>query len=377
MINPTMRAFSCAVALLLLASVNALAQSLPGQLSDAAFWQLIEEISEPDGSFNSENLVSNELYAQHVLPTLKSSIAPGGVYLGVGPEQNFTYIATLEPKIAFIIDIRRQNMLEILMYKALFELADNRADFVSLLFSRKLPEDLNNQSTVAAIFDALRTIDPDPALRAQTMGRIRELLVKKHEFGLVEQDLATVEHVHQQFFEFGPGLNYNSGTARASGEGITYEALMTATDMEGLGRPGLARSFLATESSYLFVKSMHTKNLILPVVGDFAGPKAVRSVARFLEDHGAVVSVFYISNVEGYLMNTEQKKNTLGAAYFNNVAALPLDSGSKFIRACSSRDLPRRGYFISKVLSIQDRIAAFRQDKVLNAGEISGCPYSE
>ena len=65
--------------------------------------------------------------------------ARGGVYIGVGPEQNFTYIARLRPSTAFIIDIRRENRSLHLLYKALFEISRDRADFVSRLFSPARP----------------------------------------------------------------------------------------------------------------------------------------------------------------------------------------------------------------------------------------------
>jgi hypothetical protein len=40
-----------------------------------------------------------------------------------------------------VLDIRRQNMLEHLTYKALFEMSTDRADFLSRLFSRqRLPD---------------------------------------------------------------------------------------------------------------------------------------------------------------------------------------------------------------------------------------------
>src|SRR5262245_43611992 len=97
------------------------ADTLPAQLSDDAFWNMISEFSEPSGYFPYENFLSNEASYQMVLPQLMDVVPQNGVYLGVGPEQNFTYIAALQPQIAFVIDIRRQNMLEMLMYKALFE----------------------------------------------------------------------------------------------------------------------------------------------------------------------------------------------------------------------------------------------------------------
>src|SRR5262245_28650401 len=90
-------------------------------IDDENFWRLITTLSEPDGKFRYENLLSNESSYQMVIPALKmQSTRAGGAYIGVGPEQNFTYIAALEPEIAFIVDIRRQNMLEHLLYKALF-----------------------------------------------------------------------------------------------------------------------------------------------------------------------------------------------------------------------------------------------------------------
>src|SRR5262249_10024517 len=118
------------------------ADTLPSQLSDAAYWKMISDFSEPDRYFQLEIIQSNEVAYQYVLPELMKTVSPGGTYLGVGPEQNFTYIAALRPKIAFLIDIRRDMMLEHLMYKAIFEMSVDRADFVGNLFSRRRPDSL-------------------------------------------------------------------------------------------------------------------------------------------------------------------------------------------------------------------------------------------
>src|SRR5262249_33687857 len=98
-----------------------ISDTLPLQLTDKDFWQMITDFSESGGYFRSDNLLSNEAGYQSVIPSLKKSIPSHGVYLGVGPEQNFTYIVAFEPKMAFIVDIRRQNMLEHMLYKALME----------------------------------------------------------------------------------------------------------------------------------------------------------------------------------------------------------------------------------------------------------------
>ena len=98
------------------------ADTLPARLTDEEFWALSQDSSEPNGQFQSDNLVSNEQYLQYVVPDLVKRVPAGGVYLGVGPEQNFTYIAAIKPKMVFITDIRRGNLCMHLMYKAIFEI---------------------------------------------------------------------------------------------------------------------------------------------------------------------------------------------------------------------------------------------------------------
>src|SRR5437773_6659022 len=137
-------------------SVRAAEDTLPPQLSDEAFWHLITDYSEAGGFFRFDNFISNEALFQHVLGRVKETTKSGGVYLGVGPDQNFTYIVSLRPRIAFIVDIRRQNMLEHLMYKALIELSEDRGDFLSKLFSRKRPENIGAESTPDELFAAFR-----------------------------------------------------------------------------------------------------------------------------------------------------------------------------------------------------------------------------
>src|SRR5262245_22984419 len=104
-------------------------ETVPAQLSEQEFWQLSSSLSEPDGFFHSDNFVSNERSFQTVLAELSEGRRPGSAYIGVGPEQNFTYLLAVKPKIAFVVDIRRQNLIEHLMYKALFELSADRAEF--------------------------------------------------------------------------------------------------------------------------------------------------------------------------------------------------------------------------------------------------------
>jgi hypothetical protein len=317
----------------------------PSRLSDAEFWRLASEFSEPDGSFHSENLVSNEARFQAIVPALVQAAAPGRAYVGVGSEQNYTYIAATRPAIAFIVDIRRGNFDLHLAYKALFELSANRAEFVSRLFSRPRPPGLELSSTATEIFDAFATVAPTESLREQNLRAIIAHLTKTHAFALDDGDRAGIEYVHRAWFTSGPAIQYQLNGGGRGGQFPTYADLMTATDDRGVNR-----SFLASDENFRFIKDLHTRNLIVPVVGNFGGSKALRAVAAYLKRQGTVVSAFYTSNVEQYL-----QRDGLWATFCASAATMPLDNRSVLIRSSRggfggfSRGLPGGGFFLELI----------------------------
>ena len=300
--------------------------SLPEALSDEQFRKLITDLSEPAGAFeHSENLVSNETQFAHLARVLRST---GGVYIGVGPEQNFSYIARLRPAISFIIDIRQENRNLHLMYKALFELSADRADFMSRLFSRERPVAVPG-SSVDDLFTMFDAVKADDRLFQTNARLIRERL-EAHRLGLSEQDLAWIDHAFRAFYSDGPAIQY--GRSRQSDPpGPSYRVLMTSKD-----RAGQRRSYLGTDEAFAHLKDLHSKNLIVPVVGDFAGPHAIRRVADYIRQHHERVRAFYGSNVEVYLTRQRQ------AAFCANLATLPHDArtwfiGSKRLQSLSSK----------------------------------------
>jgi hypothetical protein len=305
------------------ASAGAAAAKLPLRLTDTEFWTLIADLSEPNGTFRSENLLSNEARFQFVIPDLVEGIRPGGVYMGVGPEQNFTYIAAVKPAIAFIVDVRRGNLDLHLMYKALFELSADRAEFVSRLFSRKRPAGLRHGSTAAQIFAAYAQVESSADLYQRNLRDIQRQLSSRHAFSMTADDVQGVEHVYGAFFQYGPAIQYSSNEGPGAAYQPTYADLMLATDTNGR-----TRSYLTSEEGFAYVKELQGRNLVVPVVGNFAGPKAIRAVGAYLQHREATVSVFYLSNVEQYL-RLQRSWNTFCA----NVAALPLDDMSTFVRA--------------------------------------------
>jgi hypothetical protein len=58
------------------------AQSLPQKISDRDFWTMISSFSEGGGEFVSDNVISNEIEFQRVIPHLLAT-SRGGVYVGV------------------------------------------------------------------------------------------------------------------------------------------------------------------------------------------------------------------------------------------------------------------------------------------------------
>jgi len=311
------------VATLALSGLRVAADSLPAQLTDQEFWKLSSDFSEPDGFFRSDNLLSNEIWMQRVIPELLSKVGTPSVYMGVGPEQNFTYITSLRPKMVFIVDVRRGNLDLQLMYKAVFELSSDRADFVGRLFSKPRPAGLERTSSALDIFNAYRGVDTSEALYRDNLKALDDLLVAKHHFALSDGDRQGVEYVYHAFYNFGPQLTYSSTGGFGGRYQPSYADLMVATDEAGLNR-----SFLASDENYQFMKTLEAKNLLVPVVGNFAGPKAIRAVGEYIRTKGATVSAFYLSNVEQYLY-----QDRIWGNFCRNVAALPLLPSSTFIRS--------------------------------------------
>jgi hypothetical protein len=309
-------------------------RELPSRLTDRAFWQLVNELSEPGGTFRSDNFLSNENAFQSVIPELKATLPTGGAYLGVGPEQNFTYIVALRPKLAFIVDIRRGNLLEQLLYKALIEMSPTRADFVSHLFSRKRPNDVPANAPVDQLFTAFENVPPGDDLFRDNLQAVEDKLVKEHRFTLSEEDLKGIEYVYSAFFRGGIDVNYSfspSGVTAFGGGFPTYRELMSETDGQGE-----QRGYLATEDNFRILREYEKNNAIVPVVGDFGGEKALRAVGDYVRQHNATVTAFYTSNVEQYLF----QEAYAWRRFLQNVATFPIDSKSTFIRSISNRGFP-------------------------------------
>ena len=303
--------------------------TIPERLDDSTFWSLVNNLSEPGGYFHSDNFVSNELGFQYVIDEMLGTVGSGGVYVGVGPDQNFTYVAALQPQIAFIVDIRRQNMLQHLMYKALIEMSSDRADFLARLFSRDWdvlpPPGLQADS----LFSLLADLPHDSTQYRNNLAAIFDRLTRIHRFTLNSEDSASLRYVFDAFFTAGTGLTYSSNAMRGFViRGMpSYRMLMTATDQDGLNR-----SYMGSDAAFAVLKDLQERNLIVPVTGDFAGPHALRAVGEWVRQHQAAVVVFYVSNVEQYLF----QQTDAWRQFYENVSTMPRNRHALFIRSVSN-----------------------------------------
>jgi hypothetical protein len=353
---------AAAVAIAALAVIFSAFRGLPGlravsgsQATPAArpFATLVEQLSEPNGAFDTDNLISNETSYLHVAPALDQAGA-GGVYIGVGPDQNFSYIARLRPTDAFIVDIRRDNLLMHLLLKALFATSRNRAEFVSLLTGRPAPDRVETWRD-ASIEKIVAYIDETKAAATSARSEDVERLhaaIRRSGVPVSAKDFQTIDRFHSSFVDEGLSLQFHS-TGRAAREYYpTYRDLLLETD-----RQGRKRCYLASEDDFQFVKALEARDGVVPVVGDLAGPHAVAAIGQLMTERGQRLSAFYVSNVENYLF-----QNGSYARYVENLKRLPHSDRSLIIRAIfGGYSLPESapGYYsTSTVQTLNELLAA-------------------
>ena len=297
-------------------------------LARSEFAAIVARLSEPGGYFDSDNLISNETTYLDPVDLLRSRGVHGGAYVGVGPDQNFSYIAEVDPAIAYMIDIRRDNLLQHLLYRALFTVARNRAEYLLLLTGRPIPADVEawNARPLRDILAEVGQAPADPAAAATSRTR---LLATASGFGvpLDAADTAAMGRIHDAFVRDGLDLRYSSYNGRSNPDYPTFGELLAATTSDGT--PG---GYLANERAFRTVQALERAGRVIPVVGDLAGAHALAAIGRDVAARGLTVSVLYVSNVEFYLMRSGTFDRFAATA-----SALPRDERSVLIRSCFRR----------------------------------------
>ena len=337
-------------------------QHVLGQVSrEPSFASRIEQLSESGGEFDTDNLISNEKSYLHVMPALGQARVSGGAYIGVGPDQNFSYIAQIRPHIAFIVDLRRDNLLLHLLFKALFGMAGTRIEYLSLLVGRPAPghPDEWREASIDKIVAFVDGVKATPAWVDALRGRV-DAQIKHAGVPLSAADFATIDRFHRAFIDAGLSLKFQSWGRLPRSYYPTYRELLLETD-----RNGRQLNYLTSEDDFQFVRSLQARDLVIPVVGDLAGSRAMAAVGRFLTGRGERLSAIYTSNVEMYLFRDLKLPR-----FVENVKRLPRNERSVIIRAifgdAFGATLPESvpGYYSTSVIQpVEDLIGGFSSGK--------------
>jgi len=280
-------------------------------LSNKEFADLINNLSEEDkGMYTGQNFVSNEASYLQIFPGALNIGVGHDVYLGVGPEQNFSYIAKFKPRVAFILDIRRDNLLEILMMKAIFEMASTPAEYLQLLLGK-------DGDTLQALLSGVPS-NKGNKFAEGIFKKIIDQLTKVRYLKLSVKDLDRLWFIYYSFFSQGENIQCDRGPMMP-----TFKDLIFEKDADGE-----LSNYLSSQESYDYVRSMHLRNAIIPVVCNFAGTKALLSLGIWLKKHNLNVSVFYVSSVQNYIMSSD-----LWVNWRKNTKSLPWEKRGIFIVA--------------------------------------------
>jgi hypothetical protein len=294
----------------------------------------------------------------------------GGAYIGVGPDQNFSYIAAIRPDVAFMLDIRRDDMLEHLLFKAVFAMSRNRVEYLCTLLAKPVPDNVGAWST-RSIADIIAYVDKTPASVDLAKRSEEEIERRVAAFGipLDANDIYTVSIYRAAFIRNGLDVQYSSIDNRGMGNMPVWRDLLVEVD-----RAGHQLNYLAADSLYQFIKAMEAANKIIPVTGNVAGPKALRAVGDEIRARGLVVSAFYMSNVEQYIM-----RDGSFPLFAASVKTLPRDDRSVFIRSLfasgrggySYHPLSVAGYNSTQLLqSMNTFVTEFDAGRIVTYGDL-------
>lgn len=197
----------------------------------------------------------------------------GGAYVGIGSDQNFSYIAEARARWAWVMDYDPRVVKHHRRLRALILAADTPDQFVALFSPDK-------ERQAADIISAAYPDDPD---------------LKQLRWGYV----ATRDELFAYFTK--------QRQARGQGKGAEF-------------------GWLRTEQAYRYIRTLYQQGRLRAVAGDLLREGAMQSIAQAARDLGVPVRIYYTSNAP----------TAWGAqitdAYRANVLALPFDEQSLVLR---------------------------------------------
>ncbi len=292
-----------------------------------SYAELYNRLSEQGGYFDSDNLISNETSYLHALDDLRALGVRGGVFLGVGPDQGFSYIAETQPELAIMIDIRRDAMIQHLMFRSLFQRSRNRMEYLAGLIGAEVRD--VGEWTDRPIEEILAVLDTARRTEAEFTRWSSRILADARDSNitLTTEDINTLQRFRREFYEYGLELRYTSKNRPPRTSYPSLAQLILERD-----KSGQLASYLADEERWRVVQKMQNEDRVLVATGDLAGTHAMRAIGDFLRERGLAISVFYTSNVEQYLFQF----GTFDA-FAENVRALPFMPNGVIIRSFFNR----------------------------------------
>ena len=273
---------------------------------------------------NFEYLVSNEIDYARIGRFLNNRNSSRGVYIGVGPDQNFSYIAGIQPAISFIIDYRRENLLLHHLFRALFLISGSREEYLTMLFSRPFyGENSSDQITLGQLIEYIDRTPADMKRMERNFSLILPRITASAK-GLTSEDIDIIRGMYQDFSQYDLNLRCRMPTVTSGGRPYpTFRDFLQSGD-----DPNAFGNFLASARSFEFVQRQQSHNLIVPITGDFAGRKTLLAIKSFCHARELEVTCIYISSVEYRLFN-----EGLFHRYVANIRDLPLNENCLIVRA--------------------------------------------
>ena len=273
--------------------------------------------------------------------------APRGAWLGVGPDQNFTYIGALRPQFAVILDARLDNLLEHLLFKLLFAEARGPLDYLCMLLGRRRPVgDLADPAAASgkAVLARLSEQPLDEEHEKASRARVESVFAAR--WGANAEILRRVERIQMEFVRRQLRVTSVSESCLANLDKIPdFGEVIGATTAEGFNL-----HYLTCPDHFAYVKDLHARDRIVPMVGNVTDPTAIARVRDLLGETGLRLSAVYLSNLEEFLLQryvisndriTERPNphgdltGSAGAAYerlLQQLEALPCDDDAVLIR---------------------------------------------
>lgn len=296
------------------------------------FVGLLKDLSlKPTGPESVDNLMTNEDSIASVMDQAASEVPQGTVYLGVGPDQNFSLIAATKPHMALIIDYRKKNQLLHFFHLALIHLSNDRTTYLEKFWAR----DSQPQPELT-----LKTPDPsDSQLSSFVKSPFKPDMLKTLQNDVITF-LSAWEMLTTDDFD-----NIRRIQARLAGPGpkARFLALKMYPEIQSLiqaktrsGKPG---HWLASDDHYQTVRNLVTRYQLLPIVGDWAEKPGTnvkstfRQLSAWLISKRLQVGCIYISDVEFFLM-----RGSHFSKYIANLSRLPLHHEARVVRT-STREI--------------------------------------